>query len=81
MRLSLASEVNTAERVPMMILASPLAAARQASRRKLPLRAECITTTPALKRRSKRSTQLRRQRDFGHEHQGLTAAAASCERR
>ncbi len=40
----------------MMIRALPLRAARQASRRRLPLSAECMTTTPALKRRRNRST-------------------------
>ena len=40
----------------MMIRALPLCAARQASRRRLPLSAECMTTTPELKRRRNRST-------------------------
>ena len=39
--------------------------------------AECMTTTPALKRRAEALDELRRQRDFGHQHQHLAAAGPS----
>ena len=56
MRASFGRDVNTAERVPMMIRAWPPCAARQASRRSFPASPECTATTPELKRRRKRST-------------------------
>ena len=69
-----AGEVNTAERVPITMRARPPWAERQASRRRVPVRAGMQDDDTGAEPPPEALDQLRSQGDFGHEHQCLAAA-------